>query len=76
MHKNHKKGHNKNIQLTKKLDKEILILPLSIPPLYEAVEWGIFAYVGARFHIWLPLLYQLMKILLLKVDIQRKKDVL
>ena len=30
------------ISSEKKLDKEILILPLSIPLFYEAVEWGIF----------------------------------
>ena len=42
VYKKQKRGHNKNIQLIKKLDREILILPLSIPPLCEAVEWGIF----------------------------------
>ena len=42
MYKKQKRGHNRNIQLIKKLDKEILILPLSIPPLYNGVEWGIF----------------------------------
>ena len=42
MNKKQKRGHNKNIQLIKGLDREILILPLSIPPLCEAVEWGIF----------------------------------
>ena len=41
MNKKQKRGHNKNIQLIKELDREILILPLSIPPLCEAVEWGI-----------------------------------
>ena len=42
MYKKQKRGHNRNIQLIKKLDKEILILPLSIPPFYNGVEWGIF----------------------------------
>ena len=42
MNKKQKRGHNRNIQLIKKLDKEILLLPLSIPPLYNGVEWGIF----------------------------------
>ena len=42
MNKKQKRGHNKNIQLIKELDREILILPLSIPPLCEAVEWGDF----------------------------------
>ena len=42
MNKKQKRGHNKNIQLIKELDREILILPLSIPPLYNGVEWGIF----------------------------------
>jgi len=46
MNKKQKRGHNKNIQLIKELDREILILPLSIPPLYNGVEWGIFAYWG------------------------------
>ena len=32
MNKKQKRGHNKNIQLIKELDREILILPLSIPP--------------------------------------------
>ena len=44
MYKKQKRGHNRNIQLIKKLDKEILILPLSIPPFYNGVEWGIFVY--------------------------------
>ena len=35
MNKKQKRGHNKNIQLIKELDREILILPLSIPPLCE-----------------------------------------
>ena len=49
MNKKQKRGHNKNIQLIKELDREILILPLSIPPLCEAVEWGIFGVpCGAR----------------------------
>lgn len=53
MYKKQKRGHNRNIQLIKKLDKEILILPLSIPPLYNGVEWGIFAYWGwLLYHIW------------------------
>ncbi len=42
MYKKQKRGHNRNIQLIKKLDKEILILPLSIPLFYNGVEWGIF----------------------------------
>ena len=46
MYKKQKRGHNRNIQLIKKLDKEILILPLSIPPLYNGVEWGIFVCWG------------------------------
>ena len=48
MNKKQKRGHNKNIQLIKELDREILILPLSIPPLCEAVEWGIFMYNCCR----------------------------
>lgn len=46
MYKKQKRGHNRNIQLIKKLDKEILILPLSIPPFYNGVEWGIFVCWG------------------------------
>lgn len=42
MNKKQKRGHNKNIQLIKELDREILILPLSIPLFYNGVEWGIF----------------------------------
>ncbi len=42
MNKKQKRGHNKNIQLIKELDREILILPLSIPPLCEARGMGDF----------------------------------
>lgn len=46
VYKKQKRGHNKNIQLIKELDREILILPLSIPLFYNGVEWGIFACWG------------------------------
>ena len=38
MNKKQKRGHNKNIQLIKELDREILILPLSIP--HSAKPWN------------------------------------
>ena len=36
MNKKQKRGHNKNIQLIKELDREILILPFFIPCLLRS----------------------------------------
>ena len=46
MNKKQKRGHNKNIQLIKELDREILILPLIMPLFYNGVEWGFFVCWG------------------------------
>jgi len=42
VNKKQKRGHNKNIQLIKELDREILILPLSIPPTLRSRGMGDF----------------------------------
>lgn len=78
MHKNQKEGHNKNIQLTKKLDKEILILPLSIPPILQWRRMGDFLRVIAVLliiyhNMIVQIIIQINKTF---VDIKNKNDVL
>ena len=42
MNKKQKRGHNKNIQLIKELDREILILPLKYSPILQWRRMGDF----------------------------------
>lgn len=42
MNKKQKRGHNKNIQLIKELDREILILPLKYSPTLRSRGMGDF----------------------------------